>query len=104
MAELIKKLNKGREPKKRIFKILTCSVVVIFIFYLSFVNITVRETIGRTRNLHAFQEANLEYQELESAYFDLIGGFDLEYIHSLGFVDQRGGDFVTRQAQTAMAR
>lgn len=86
---------------KKIFGILIFVIVLTACFYLYFLGVTIKGIIDSSGNTKILQTANYQYQQLEENYYQLLGRVDLEYAHSLGFVDQPKNEFAVRETVVA---
>ena len=104
MTHLIAKISKTEEIQKKLFLVLLGLVLVVFSFYLYFLNATISEAVAKKMAINEMRELGAEYQQLEEEYFALINEFDLDYARELGLVEQKNIAYITRTTQTAMAR
>jgi len=99
MELILEQFNQIRIERVRgkIFRVLASFVCSLFIVYFYFLNITIGETVARRHNVQKLGDISFEYQQLEEKYFGTINKLDLDYAHSLGFVDYSKSDYATRQ-------
>lgn len=86
---------------RRLFGVVIFIIVLASCFYLYFLGATIKGIIDSGNNVKRLQTANYEYQQLEENYYQLLGRFNLEYAHSLGFVDQPKNEFAVREVAVA---
>lgn len=86
---------------KRLLGIVIFIIILTSCFYLYFLGATIKGIIDSGNNIKRLQTANYEYQQLEENYYKLLGRFNLEYAHSLGFVDQPKNEFAVREVAVA---
>ena len=103
MPKLIKtiSMSKTEQAIRKIFGALVFSIIIMASFYVYFAGVAVAEIISRKNNIRDLQEATLVYQEKEEMYFSITDGFNLDYVYSLGFVDQKNADFAVRTSVVA---
>jgi hypothetical protein len=86
---------------KRLFGVVIFVIIMAGCFYLYFLGVTIKGIIDGSGNAKHLQTANYEYQQLEENYYKLLNRLDLEYAHSLGFVDQPKNEFAVRETVVA---
>jgi len=96
---LVEKIE--NQGARRLFGILIFVIIMAGCFYLYFLGATIKGIIDSGNNIKRLQTANYEYQQLEENYYKLLNRIDLEYAHSLGFVDQPKNEFAVRDAVVA---
>jgi len=100
MTKLIAKKIEDHGPR-RIFGIIIFVIVMTGCFYLYFLGTAVKGIIENGNNAKYLQSAGYEYQRLEEKYFKIVGQIDINYAHSLGFIDQLKSEFATREITMA---
>ena len=86
---------------KRLFGFVIFVIIMAGCFYLYFLGVTIKGIISSSNNVKHLQAVNYEYQQLEENYYKTLNQLDLEYAHSLGFVDQLKNEFAVREAVVA---
>ncbi|MFA4890326.1 MAG: hypothetical protein WC587_01690 [Candidatus Paceibacterota bacterium] len=86
---------------KKLFGIVIFVIIMAGCFYLYFLGATIKGIINSSDNTKRLQTVSSEYQQLEENYYTLLGRFNLEYAHSLGFVDQPKNEFAVREIAVA---
>lgn len=71
------------------------------IFYVYSASLTVIEIVNRNKNEASLQLLNIEYQQIEEKYFELLQNLNLSQAYSLGFIDEKKGGFAVRQTTVA---
>lgn len=102
MTRMIKAISsKELENQKRIFGLFMIAIIIVGFFYVYFSGNTIFQIINKNNNAKHLQTVGFDYQQLEESYLKLIDGIDLDYAYSLGFVEQKKGDFAVRQTTVA---
>jgi len=102
MVRTIKTISsKEMENQKKIFGLIMIAIIMIGILYVYFAGTTIFQIINKNNNTKHFQTISFQYQQLEENYLKLIDEVDLDYARSLGFVEQKKGDFAVRQTTVA---
>jgi hypothetical protein len=86
---------------QRIFGVVIFVIIATGCFYLYFLGTTIKNIIENGSNEKNLQSVSYEYQQLEEKYFMLADKIDINYAHSLGFVDQSKSEFTTREITMA---
>ena len=92
----IEKLNINN-LKKKLFWFLTVSLFFSIIFYTYLVNQTVLNIVERENIQDEITTLNSKISELEFRYIALKNNINLEYAHSLGFVNVKNVKFASRK-------
>jgi len=96
-------MKKYKQFNGKIIRMLLAAIFLISIFYLYFLNSTIRAVIENENDSQKLKIASQEYQNLESRYFALLGIVNLDYAHQLGFVDQaQKADYIVRENAVAL--
>lgn len=102
MVKAIKTISSRElENQKRILGLIMIAIIIVGILYVYFAGSTIFQIINKNNNIKHFQEISFRYQQLEESYLKIIDEVDLNYTYSLGFVEQKGGNFAVRQTTVA---
>ncbi len=94
-------IKSGKTNRGKTFGALLGGILIMAVFYGYFVNLMVGEIVAKKENLSKLQAVSSEYQRLEEEYFGIIGGIDMDYALSLGFVSQERNDLLVRSSAVA---
>lgn len=96
MTQIIEKFNTDHF-KKKLFWILVVSLFFSVIFYAYLVNQTVLNIVERENIQDEITTLNSRISELEFKYIALKNNINLEYAHSLGFINAKNVKFASRK-------
>ncbi len=76
-------------------------IVLSAVIYMYFLSTIVMETVARNQKFQTLQILREKSNNIEKDYLELLSKINLDYAHSLGFVDENSLTSVERQTAVA---
>ena len=101
MTEIItKQLNTINHLERKLFWVFSVLLLMASIFYAYLVNQTVLNVVVKENFDEQILSLNSKVGELESKYISVKNQINLDYAHSVGFVEAKNLKFASRKLST----